>query len=54
MVYVGAWQHGTKHGAGELYLPNGDSFTAQWNMGQLDGPVQYNFAKSSPWLHPEY
>jgi hypothetical protein len=54
VTYLGDWREGMRHGQGSLYFPNNDYFVGKWTRGVVDGPVNYHFNDSSPWLDPEY
>jgi hypothetical protein len=54
IVYVGSWRDGLKDGLGSLSFPTGDVLSGRWCEGLIDGPVEYEFNKNSPWLDPEY
>lgn len=53
-IYEGEYAEGNRHGVGTLYFASGDSITGRWKKGVIDGPVEYHFAKGSPWLDPDY
>ena len=49
----GEWYQGRRHGAGSVFLPNGDRFVGSWKEGRIGGPVEYAFAEDSPWSNPD-
>lgn len=54
VTYIGEWQDGLKHGIGNIFFSNGDSFSGRWSRGVVEGNVKFEFHDGSPWLSPEY
>lgn len=50
--YEGEWLLGLRHGRGTIVFPKGDRFSGTWREGLLEGPVDFQFNKNSPWAFP--
>ena len=45
--YIGDFDHGRRHGKGQMSFPNGDKYTGDWRKGRRSGHGLYLFANGN-------